>query len=109
MDSNLDRGQELVRLRKFMESNGIRSIHLSYFGTDRPARHGIEYDWLPSFALESLTPQRFVGVDVGDWVAISATNLKGVYFPDPGLYEPFRKVKPVAVIGHSLFIYRMPE
>ena len=36
VDSNLDWGQDLKGLKRFMDSRGIDRIYLSYFGTDSP-------------------------------------------------------------------------
>jgi hypothetical protein len=47
-------------------------------------------------------------VDPGDVVAVSATNLQGVYLDptDRPLMAMLRARTPVAVIGHSIFVYR---
>jgi hypothetical protein len=44
----------------------------------------------------------------GDVVAVSATNLQGVYLDetDRPLMARLRAAKPVARIGYSIFIYR---
>jgi hypothetical protein len=47
----------------------------------------------------------------GDYVAISVTNLQGVYLRDPGFLRfvaGLRRLLPVATIGHSIAIYRIP-
>jgi hypothetical protein len=45
------------------------------------------------------------------YVAISATNLQGVYFPAHGLrsdyFEQFKTRQPIAKIGYSIFLYRL--
>jgi len=44
----------------------------------------------------------------GDVVAVSATNLQGVYLDpaDRALMERLRAQAPVAAIGHSILVYR---
>ena len=37
--------------------------------------------------------------------AISATNLQGVYDPDHDAFAWLRTRKPIAVLGHAMFIY----
>jgi hypothetical protein len=39
------------------------------------------------------------------FVAISATNLQGVYFSDRKLYDWFKQRDPIDKIGYSIFIY----
>jgi hypothetical protein len=46
----------------------------------------------------------------GDLVAVSVTNLVGVYLPDKNFYlKRLRHLKPIDHIGHSIYIYRIPE
>jgi hypothetical protein len=81
---------------------------LSYFGTDSPARYGISYDWLPGNGLPNPDPEKHEFAPKG-WVAISATNLQGVYLGNKNMYAWFRERKPVAKIGYSIFIYKMDD
>jgi hypothetical protein len=43
------------------------------------------------------------------FVAVSVTNLRGVYFEDAGraFYRPLLERKPDAVIGYSIHLYRV--
>jgi len=104
VDSNLDWGQDLKGLKKFMQERGISRISLSYFGSDSPDRYGIAYDWLPSFYLRDPDPKHPPATLKG-WVAISATNLEGVYFVNRDIFARFRNLQPVAKIGYSIFVY----
>ncbi len=102
VDSNLDWGQDLKGLKRYMEEHRIERVWLSYFGTASPTYHGITYNYLPSYVVvpnREMVPTPFV--------AISATNLQGVYFEDPDLFKKFRTREPVAKIGYSIFIYRL--
>lgn len=105
VDSNLDWGQDLKGLAKFMRERGIQRICLSYFGSDSPERYGIEYDWLPSELLRNPAPGGKWRLH--DWVAISATHLRGVYFSRHDTFSALLQYKPVAIIGHSIFIFDM--
>ena len=107
VDSNLDWGQDLKGLKRYMDAHRIPRVWLSYFGTASPEYYGITYNFLPSYIIfngnddEVLTP----------FTAISATNLMGVYFPDglgldADFFKDFRGRRPVAKIGYSIFIYR---
>jgi hypothetical protein len=107
VDSNLDWGQDLKGLKAWMDGNGVSRVKLSYFGTADPEYHRIACDLLPG---QMLPPPRDVvrGIAPGDVVAVSATNLQGVYL-EPGdrpLMERLRALTPVATIGHSIRIYR---
>jgi len=101
VDSNLDWGQDLPGLKRYLQEHHISRISLSYFGSDSPSRYGISYNWLPSWILEKPGYKR----EPTRWVAISATNLQGVY-SDQDLYAWFRSRQPVAEIGYSIFIYQ---
>ena len=91
-----------------MHKHAISRIALSYFGSDSPERFGIPYDWLPSYYLRNPTPEQYEA-SPKSWVAISATNLQGVYFHNKDLYAWFRERKPVAKIGYSIFVYKMDD
>jgi 4-amino-4-deoxy-L-arabinose transferase-like glycosyltransferase len=106
VDSNLDWGQDLKGLKKYMDANAIPKISLSYFGTDSPARYGIAYDWLPSHYLNDPNPNKGERT-LQKWVAISATNLEGDYFENKNTFAWFRQREPVAKIGYSIFIYKV--
>ena len=108
MDSNLDWGQGLKGLKSYMRKHGISRIYLSYFGSDSPTRYGISYDRLPSYNRPNPDPEKQEFTPKG-WVAISATNLQGVYFRNKDIYAWFRERKPIAKIGYSIFIYKVDD
>jgi Dolichyl-phosphate-mannose-protein mannosyltransferase len=107
VDSNLDWGQDLKGLSAWVDANGVSRIKLSYFGTADPEYYRIPCELLPG---QMLPPPRDVVREVrpGDVVAVSATNLQGVYLrpEDRPLMERLRAQAPVATIGHSIRIYR---
>jgi len=110
VDSNLDWGQDLKGLRAYLKAQGIDQVKLSYFGTADPAYYGINYTCLPSFGILSkdkcpIEPdfQNQAGV-----FAVSATHLQGVYLDDPHTFDWLKEQEPEAVIGHSIFVYRVP-
>lgn len=112
VDSNLDWGQDLKGLKTYMDQRGIGRIKLSYFGTVDPALYGLQYEWLPSFVLPA-PPQARAALPTSGLIAISATNLVGVYMDGYGqgkdLFKWLRGFEPVARIGHSIFVYDIPE
>jgi hypothetical protein len=107
VDSNLDWGQDLIGLRTYMERNGVPRLKLLYFGTADPGYYGIACDRLPGY--QPPPPSTLVrDVRPGDIVAVSATHLQGVYLEPEvrALAEQLRARRPIAVIGHTIFVYR---
>jgi len=107
VDSNLDWGQDLKGLAAHVAERGIPRIRLSYFGTADPNYYGIPHDLLPGKVAPP--PAGFVRqVRRGDLVAVSATNLQGVYLDpqDRPLMERLRASEPIDSIGYSILIYR---
>ena len=112
VDSNLDWGQDLKGLKKYMERMDIEEVYLSWFGSTYPSAYGydIPHRLLPSFIYY---PGQVTGVPFNPLrpapgvYAISATNLQGVYFSDHDLFAWFRERQPVAKIGYSIFIYQV--
>ncbi|HEY6357390.1 MAG TPA: hypothetical protein VIX35_04050, partial [Vicinamibacterales bacterium] len=106
VDSNLDWGQELKDLKRFMDEHHIAKVYLSYFGTDTPDRYGIVYAALPSYDLPREALQAPSPLPAGSWVAISATMLQGVYIDAP-VFREFRARTATAVLGYSMFVYHL--
>ena len=106
VDSSLDWGQDLRGLKPYMEAHGIPRVKLSYFGTADPAYYGIACDLLPSYLP---LPREVVRTFApGDVLAISATNLQGVYLEaaDRPMMERLRREEPVGSVGYSILIFR---
>jgi hypothetical protein len=107
VDSNLDWGQELKGLRAWMARNGVARVKLAYFGTADVKYYDVPADRLPGY--QPPPPSASVReVRPGEVVAVSATLLQGLYL-DAGaraLMERLKRLTPVTVIGHSLFVYR---
>jgi hypothetical protein len=89
-DSNIDWGQDLPALKKYMDQNGIDEIRLVYFGTADPSYYGIKH--VPAGALDLKTAQRTV-------YAISVHYLETVEWT--GTKSPSGKA------GRSIMIYDM--
>ena len=106
-DSNVDWGQDLIRLKRYMEEQRLPSVKLSYFGTAPPEAYGIRHELLPSM-MRPFPERLSLLVRPGDVVVVSATNLQGVYLPRPArrLMERFKEQQPIARVGRSLFVYR---
>jgi hypothetical protein len=104
LDSNLDWGQDLIALRRYMEREQIEEIDLAYFGRVPPAAYGIRHRTL-----------RAGERPVNRHVAISANLLWGLmyivngdlnYWPDGAdSYAAFRSLRPKAILGHSIYVF----
>jgi len=102
VDSNLDWGQDMKRLKAYLDERGIDRIRLSYFGTARPEHYGIEYDPLPMSLHSSSLDFSPFNPKPGVY-AISASNLQ--LLEDPDVFDWFRRRQPTAKVGYSIFIY----
>jgi len=129
VDSNLDWGQELGHLKKWLDDQNINEpIWLSYFGTADPRWYQIRHVSVPKvlggYLFESSpysadedggAPDKAVkdflnDLRPGQYLAVSATNLAAVYL-GPQTRDVWQHVLAsctyVDQIGYSLFIYRV--
>ena len=100
-DSNVDWGQDLKRLEKFVSDNNIQKIRVDYFGGG---------DVVHYLGDKAIMWHSDLGQEPG-WYAISATFLQNsLYYkitegkPD---YEWLRERTPTAEIGGSILIYKI--
>jgi len=86
-----------------MDDNHVPQINLAYFGTAYPPYYGMDCTYLPGSEYFQQSPN----VKLPGYVAISATVLRGVYLGDRerAFYRPFQNMAPVAIVGHSIFVY----
>lgn len=109
VDSNLDWGQDLIRLDTWLEKHRIDKIYLNYFGGSSPEYFlGDKYlVWWGERQPEEMTESQYL--------AVSATFLQGgrgkftdgFSGPDEGVYRWLDQYKPVIAIGHSIFVYKI--
>ena len=107
-DSNLDWGQDLARLKRYMDANGVETVKLAYFGMASPRQLGLRHEVLathlgiyPRMEPE-WRPSR--GIEPGDLVALSAYCT----FARPELEEYVTgRADLVARIGRSIRLYRV--
>ncbi|HTM08598.1 MAG TPA: glycosyltransferase family 39 protein [Verrucomicrobiae bacterium] len=113
IDSNLDWGQDLPGLKRWMDANGVKGIRFSYFGSVDPAYYGIAADYLPGSWILYSEPDTSPSEKVV-YTAVSVQNLFGFQVPsrlDPSELKRFEHVKklqfqkPVATVGYSIFIF----
>jgi len=106
VNSNLDWGQDLKRLKSWMDKNNVEKVYLDYFGGASPQYYlkGRYENWWGQ-----RDPKDF---PKGNYLAISATLLqggKGVpgknFTQDTGYYLWLENYQPIAKIGYSIFVY----
>jgi hypothetical protein len=104
IDSNIDWGQDLIHLRRYMADHGIDRVQLAYFGHGLPEQYGVSYDPL------TLPPRP-------GYLAISVSLLQGhpylLTYTDPprlaeaGAYRSLQGLRPVGRAGYSMLIYKI--
>ncbi len=106
VNSNLDWGQDLKRLKKWVEKNNIEKIYLDYFGGGNPEYY-LKEKFLPWWGTRD--PKEF---PKGNYLAVSLTALQGgrglpaKNFDQPhGYYLWLNRYQPMAKIGYSIFVY----
>lgn len=105
VDSNLDWGQSLWDLRRWMVENSEDHVYYAHYSPARPDVYGINADFLPpdprtvAFAPWNPAPGLY---------AIGATVLQGPYAPEINTYAWFRAREPLARLGNALWVYRVP-
>lgn len=97
LDSNLDWGQDVKHLKRYVESRGNPPLCLEYFGTANLRYYGVNAAGVPR-----ADPSEIAQVDCV--LAISVTLLKGLYV-DPGSYVWLHDKTPVAKVGWSIWVY----
>jgi len=109
VDSNLDWGQGLKELKRWLEEKKIADpVYLCYFGTADPRYHGILHHNLPG-GYQFEPQQGFDVLKPGGLIAISATSLQGVYLSVANRKiwrEVLEHSVPVGTIGYSIFLYQ---
>jgi dolichyl-phosphate-mannose-protein mannosyltransferase len=107
LDSNLDWGQDLGRLKTYMAQNGIDRIELGYYGSVDPKLYGINY------ALPPFEPKPGL-------YAVSANYLGGLppvllyletdpFYAAEGYWSWLDDFEPVARVGSSIYIFKISK
>jgi Dolichyl-phosphate-mannose-protein mannosyltransferase len=109
-DANTDWGQQLKAVKAYLDERHITNCWFAYFpdGSIDPEDYGVHCKRLPTTDLlywldvPMTTPPVISGT-----VLISAGDLEGIEFGDGKLnpYDQFWRVKPTAVIQHSVYVF----
>ena len=106
LDSNTDWGQGLRSLGRYMQQEHVELVDLSYFGCADPTAYGIHYRpvasvtcvELPGLAAGAVSSSRRL-------LAISVSNLMGLYYQPHDAFAWLRPLKPVQILDDSIFVY----
>lgn len=106
IDSNLDWGQSLPALKKYMDKNNIDKIKLGYFGRVDPEIYGIDYslaEQKPTQGIYAIS----INFLVGRPYYLLKENTHELLYIDINYYDQYRHLEPSAVVGHSIYIFNM--
>ncbi|NLF01194.1 MAG: glycosyltransferase family 39 protein [Anaerolineales bacterium] len=107
LDSNLDWGQDLIQLQRYMEREKLDEVWLSQFCLTDPTLYGIRYRKLPDWEDPSI-PSDFHYLNPGPGVyVVGATFLQGLYLPNISTFDWFQRQEAVDQIGYSMLVYRV--
>ena len=110
IDSNVDWGQDLLRLQQWMAENEVDRVKLAWFGTADPAYYGLAYEPLPGlprhFNLWWDLPFDPEAPPPGVY-AISASSLWELPLQEKYVFAWFRARPPDDRVGYSILIYRV--
>lgn len=93
--ADLDWGQDLFRIREAVEAYRVDRLWLAYFGSAIPPRHDL------GVPIRMLPPGR----KVHGWIAVSEVFRHPIW---TGGYLWLNAYQPVAQIGKSIWLYRIP-
>ncbi|MBI3665983.1 MAG: glycosyltransferase family 39 protein [Acidobacteria bacterium] len=97
LDSNLDWGQDLERLRRYLNEKQVKTVYLSYFGRANPS------SLLDVREIRPLPPD----LRPAGWVAVSRAHIAGMALQGYNLGW-LKAYRPVARIGKSILVYYFP-
>lgn len=111
-DSNVDWGQDLLRLKSWMAERDIATIKLGWFGTADPDYYDITHEALPGLGRDRYfrlwwDPPFDPSAPEPGLYAISASSLwePPLRVEEKQIYAWFRRREPDARIGYSILIY----
>jgi 4-amino-4-deoxy-L-arabinose transferase-like glycosyltransferase len=107
LDSNLDWGQDLKALKRWMDQNGVKNIQFIYFGNVDPEHYGIDAVYLPGSWIR-FDPPATRASETPKYVAVSA-HLLFYELRDKEPVKSFLSKTPVAIIGHSIYVFEATE
>jgi hypothetical protein len=107
VDSSLDWGQDLKGLEAYVSDNKVSDVVLSYYGACTPESISFNFQDLFSFSVWGKKDHLNSGDPSKEILAISATNLQGLYLGKIGtdVFYWLKDKKTEQVIGDTIFVY----
>ena len=115
LDSNLDWGQDLPSLAKFMKENKIEKIELGYFGHVFPELYGVNYQILgdkPRLEYSAISAQFYYGAGEFRYPVFYYAPLHLLRYGivpieiSAKLIMPYHQKKPIAHCGYSILVFK---
>lgn len=100
IDSNLDWGQDLIRVKTYLQKNNINNYNLAYEWGEAQARYYLGKDF------KCLNVKD--GVQTG-FVVIGKTALQSPPDDQGNSYDWLKQYQPIADIDHTFFVYQIPK
>src|SRR4029079_1001950 len=106
-DSNIDWGQDLRGLKKYMEQEKLPIIFLSYFGTAPPSAYGIRYQSIARTGIHEVSPpsDKVPAIAARKIFAISVYNLQDISTGSIPLFRWLWLRQAIAKIRYFIFFY----
>lgn len=110
LESNLDWGQDLKGLKRWMDGRGVKQIQFLYFGIHdarAPKYYGIEAVYLPGSWVADADISTQPESPRPALLAISANHLSQYLLPrgERTVVQSLQRVEPIASIGYSIVVY----
>ncbi|OGS22131.1 MAG: hypothetical protein A2252_04600 [Elusimicrobia bacterium RIFOXYA2_FULL_39_19] len=107
VDSNIDWGQDLKSLKEIIKEEKPSDVILSYYGAGSSEETGFVFEDLYSFGLWGDKSRINSAKPKKELLAISATNLQGLYLGSIGhdVFYWLKDKEPVKTAGGSIFVY----
>ncbi len=105
IDSNIDWGQDLLRLRAYMQVSGLKKVNLAYFGRVDPLVYDIPFTPLvkgESHGISVVSASFLMGRPY--WIWLAPNDLQ---WSHRGAYTWLQNEKPIARVG-SMFVFDLP-
>jgi hypothetical protein len=105
IDSNIDWGQDLIRLQEYMTKRHLTSVHLAYFGRVDPIIYGISYTPIienESHGIAVVSASFLMGRPYWIWRAPNQLD-----WSHHGAYGWLQRYEPIARVG-SMFVFDLP-
>ncbi|MGC8977367.1 MAG: glycosyltransferase family 39 protein [Candidatus Ratteibacteria bacterium] len=113
IDSNIDWGQDLKELKKYLEKEKNPELMLNYFGPIFPETYGLIYEpFLYPYFIVNVPEKNYhfnSSFPEKEYLAISVNHLCGLPYEDTEIFNWLKKIKPKEKIGYSIFVYDITD